>query len=47
MAKMSDFWLSSFLRSDDAKIFVNLAEYAQGKCLLTYYVEFAYLLIVY
>ena len=30
MTKMSDFGFSSFLRSDEAKGFVNLAEYALG-----------------
>ena len=29
MTKMSDFVLSSFLRSDEAKNFVNLAKYIQ------------------
>ena len=30
MTKMSDFVLSSFLRSDEAKIILKLAEYVQG-----------------
>ena len=30
MTKMSDFGVNSFLRSHEAKIFVNLAENAQG-----------------